>query len=471
MTATELLTNTPLDCFKSYDIRGRVGEEVTEAIFWQIGSAISAVLEPRKVVVGRDCRVSGEALVDAVTGALLTAGVEVIDLGIVGTEEVYFAVDHLSADLGIVVTASHNPATDNGMKLIGVGCRPLNSKVFEEVRRATADLRGAGRVEIGGGKRRRVSLRDNYVGRLLEGVDPSYFDAAHLVTNAGNGVAGPIFDAIIDAIGSAGGSVKSSKLNHEPDGAFPNGVPNPLLASRRGETGEYVLAKQADFGIAWDGDCDRCFLFDDTGNFVDGAYFAAMLADDALLNNPGATVLHDHRVIGPMSHIAHEHGSAAHASRTGHVNMKRGMVASGAVYGGEMSGHHYFKEFMFCDSGMLPWLKILQYLRKKSAKLSEVHAEFLRSFPVSGEINYRAEDIEEVLQSVHDGLASSATATDRFDGLTLVFDRWRLNLRGSKTEPLLRLNLEAGGDRGFLEDMLSKVHRHLLDVGCERVDH
>ena len=468
MTATVTLDGVErLGCFGAYDVRGRAGRRLTEDIARRIGRSVAMVLAARVVVIGRDCRLSGPALSAALTEGLLSEGVSVIDIGVAGTEEVYFAVMHCGACAGIAVTASHNPADENGMKIVGAACRPLSPEDFARISDLaarpwrSASVRGRGRVSS-------KAIRDLYARALVAQTDIDALRPMRIVANAGHGVAGAALDAIAACLAEAGVTLDLQRLNHRPDGRFPKGVPNPLLPERRGETAEAVKAAGADLGIAWDGDFDRCFLFDHTGAFVDGAHLSAVLAADALSGDPMATVLHDARVAWPMIETARRAGGQAVMARTGHVHMKRAMRETGAIYGGEISGHHYFRSFMACDSGMLPWLKVLARLGREKASLCELVADVASAHPVSGEINYAAPSPGAALDAVerHFGIEAS---TDRFDGLTLTAAAWRANLRASSTEPLLRLNIETRGDGALLASLREEVDRVLRSVaGCAR---
>ena len=458
-----------ISCFKTYDIRGRVGRDLTEDIAWCIGLAVADVVAPRHVIVGRDCRTSGAMLLEALTSGLCEGGVDVTDIGMVGTEEVYHAVGHLSADAGIAVTASHNPSGDNGMKIVGHGCKPLTEGAFETLRRqgeaAAVPPRATGK-----GTLRRITLRDVYVRDTLNLVDVARLPSISMVTNAGNGVGGAMFDALVDGLADQGVLLHASRLMHDPDGTFPNGVPTPLLKAQRGVTEAAVREAGAACGVAWDGEADRCFVFDETGTFIDGAHFAALLAGHALSSHPGETVLHDHRSIWPMTDAAAGAGGGACVAKTGHIHMKRAMAETGAIYGGEMSGHHYFRSFMGCDSGMLPWLHLLELLSTKAEPLSAYLSEIVAKHPVSGEMNFRTSAPDAAREGMRRRFADRAVSMDTFDGLSMVFDDWRFNVRSSTTEPLFRLNLEARGNQAVLNERLCDIEQMLVKkLGCEKV--
>ncbi len=429
-----------LSCFKAYDVRGRLGEELNEAVARRIGSAFASVLGASRVVLGRDPRLSSEALAGAVAEGLAAAGAEVLDLGLCGTEEMYFATAHLGAEGGIEVTASHNPMDYNGLKMVGPGAVPLSDAEFAAVRAAAEAAEVAGAPP----RRQAASCRAAYVERLLSFVDVAALRPLHIVVNAGNGAAGPAFDALAGGLAARGAPLRFTRINHAPDGRFPNGIPNPLLPENQPVTAEAVRAAGADLGVAWDGDFDRCFLFDAEGGFVAGEYVVGLLAEVFLAKEPGAAIVHDPRVLWNTEDVVAAAGGRSVLAPTGHAYLKAAMRRTGAVYGGEMSAHHYFRDFMCCDSGMIPWLLVAELMGRTGASLADLLAERRARFPSSGEINFRVGSPKAVMASVEAELAPGAQL-DRTDGLSLAFPDWRLNLRASNTEPLLRLNVEARG--------------------------
>jgi phosphomannomutase len=431
-----------LTCFKAYDIRGRLGVDLDEDIAFRIARAFARVLGARRVVLGRDCRASSQALADAVAAGLVAEGCTVLDLGLCGTEEVYFATTHLGADGGIEVTASHNPMDYNGMKMVRAGSAPVgqDTGLGEMAVLAASDM-GAPR---GGGVVVPTDCRDAYVARVLGFVDMAALRPLHILVNAGNGTAGPTFDAIATALATSGAPLRFTRLHHAPDGTFPNGIPNPLLPENQPVTADAVVAAGADMGVAWDGDFDRCFLFDHTGAFIPGEYIVGLLAEVFLAKEPGATIIHDPRVVlGTRAAIAAAGGQAVQA-RTGHAFLKAALRETGAVYGGEMSAHHYFRDFMACDSGMIPWLLVAELMGRTGLSLADLLAARRAAFPSSGEINFRVADAAACMARVRNAYAGGVV--DEMDGLSLTFADWRFNLRGSNTEPLLRLNVESAGD-------------------------
>jgi phosphomannomutase len=435
-----------LTCFKAYDIRGRLGVDLDEGIAFRIGRAFARVLGANRVVLGRDCRASSAALADAVAAGLMAEGVEVLDLGLCGTEEVYFATAHLGADGGIEVTASHNPMDDNGMKMVRAGAAPVGWDTGLSAMQALAGLDDFG--GMGQGARVTVDCRAAYVDRVLRFVDLGALRPLHILVNAGNGAAGPTFDALADGLAAAGAPLQFTRLHHGPDGSFPNGIPNPLLAQNQPMTANAVAAAGADMGVAWDGDFDRCFLFDHTGAFVPGQYVVGLLAEVFLAKEPGATIVHDPRVVlGTRAAIAQAGGVAVQA-QTGHAFLKQALRDTGAVYGGEMSAHHYFRDFMACDSGMIPWLLVAELLGRTGASLADLLADRRAAYPSSGEINFAVADVAGCIARVR--AAYPRAVLDDLDGLSFNFPDWRFNLRASNTEPLLRLNVESQGDAALV---------------------
>ncbi len=430
-----------LTCFKAYDVRGRLGEELNPDVARQIGWGFASTMGARRVVLGRDPRDSSAVLAAAAAEGMRAAGAEVLDLGLCGTEEMYFATAHLAADGGLEVTASHNPMDYNGLKMVGPGAAPLSDAQFAAVRVAAEAGSGVG-APLGG--MLAVDCRAAYVARVLSFVDVGALRPLKIVVNAGNGAAGPSFDALAEGLAAMGAPLEFVRMHHAPDGAFPNGIPNPLLPENQPVTAEAVRAAGADLGVAWDGDFDRCFLFDAQGGFVAGEYVVGLLAEVFLAKEPGAAIVHDPRVLWNTQDTVARAGGRSVLAPTGHSYLKAAMRRSGAVYGGEMSAHHYFRDFMSCDSGMIPWLLVVELMGRSGRSLSDLLAERRRLFPSSGEINFRVPDPKAIMAEVEAALAEGAVI-DRTDGVSLAFADWRLNLRASNTEPLLRLNVEARG--------------------------
>lgn len=444
----------PLTCFKAYDIRGIVGHDLTPKICHSIGRAFAQTLGARRVVLGRDCRASSGDLMQATAEGLLAAGADVLDLGLCGTEEVYHATSHFGADGGIEITASHNPANYNGMKMVGKGSTPLDPATDLSAIRALAES-GAFRPALPGKLHPATGARDAYVAHVLGMVSFAAFKPLTILVNAGNGAAGPTFDALAAAMPQT--DLRFVRINHTPDGHFPNGVPNPQLVQNQAMTADAVVAAQADLGVAWDGDFDRCFLFDHTGAFVPGEYIVGLLTQAFLARDPGSAIAYEPRVIWNTEEIIAKGAGRGVLSRTGHSHMKHALRAHGAVYGGEMSAHHYFRDFMYCDSGMIPWLMVVELMGRTGKSLAELVAPSVAAFPSSGEINFALADPKAAVARVRAALANRALAIDETDGLSLTFPEWRLNLRHSNTEPLLRLNVEARGSRALVDDAVARI--------------
>jgi len=445
-----------LTCFKSYDIRGRLGSELNEDIAYDIAAAIADIRGPKTVVLGNDSRESSAALKAALRRGLTDMGVDVLDIGMCGTEEVYFATTHLSADLGIEVTASHNPIDYNGMKIVGPGSRPLDPATEMDSLRQRAEA-GGFVPALKKGSVQRVNPRADYAAKVLSFIDISKLKPLKILVNAGNGTAGPTFDVIKAQLHAAKAPLEFVEMDHMPDSAFPNGIPNPLLEENRPRTSAAVRQCGADFGVAWDGDFDRCFFFDQTGAFIDGYYIVGLLAQQALSARPGAAIIHDPRLIWDTTELVEQAGGRAVQSRVGHAFIKAKMHETGAVYGGEMSAHHYFRDFMNCDSGMIPWLLIAELVSRKNAPLRELVASRKARFPTSGEQNFTIAEPAEALKKVEAVLGLEALEISRADGLSLDFGQWRLNLRPSGTEPLVRLNIESRGDAALVAKQLARV--------------
>ncbi|WP_417625776.1 phosphomannomutase [Pararhodobacter aggregans] len=433
----------PMTCFKAYDIRGKLGEDLDEGIAHAIGRAFAEALGARRVVLGRDIRASSESLAAAVAEGLVTQGVEVLDLGLSGTEEMYFATSRFAADGGICVTASHNPMDYNGMKMVKAGSAPLDPATDLASVKALAESGTFAPAAQPGRVIPAEGARDTYVERVLSFVDIPALRPLRLLVNAGNGAAGPTFDAIMTALEAQGAPLTVMRMHHRPDGSFPNGIPNPLLDENQPATAEAVRAAGADLGIAWDGDFDRCFFFDAEGRFVPGEYLVGLLAEAFLAKEPGAKIVHDPRVIWNTLDVVSAAGGQAIQSRTGHAFIKQTMRETGAVYGGEMSAHHYFRDFVACDSGMIPWLLVVELMGRRGQTLAQMIDARRAAFPSSGEINFRVADTAAAIARVEAAFAPGALSRDDTDGLSLCFTEWRLNLRASNTEPLLRLNVES----------------------------
>ncbi|MBF7081596.1 phosphomannomutase [Desulfallas sp. Bu1-1] len=442
------------NAFKAYDIRGRVPEELNEEVAYRIGRAYVELFKTGKVAVGYDVRLSSPALAAALARGLADGGCDVIELGLCGTEQVYFAAFHLELDGGIMVTASHNPREYNGMKLVRSGARPVSGDSgLQELEELVVNGSFKSGTSLFGptGSCKQVNIKEAYVRHLLSYIDSSALSPLKVVVNAGNGCAGPVIDALEPHL-----PFQFIKVNHEPDGSFPNGVPNPLLPENREATARAVRETGADAGIAWDGDFDRCFFFDERGNFIEGYYIVGLLARAFLHRYPGAKIIHDPRLTWNTIELVREAGGVPVLCKTGHAFIKERMRLEDAVYGGEMSAHHYFRDFAYCDSGMIPWLLILEIMSREGKPLSQLVGERVNRYPVSGEINRRVADPGEIMRLVEQRFARGV-AIDRTDGLSVEFADWRFNLRMSNTEPVLRLNVETKGDPSLLRQKTGEL--------------
>lgn len=438
---------TELTCFKAYDIRGRVPDELNEDIAERIGRAFAAVVTPKKVVIGHDIRLTSVAIKTAVTKGLMAAGVDVHDIGLCGTEEIYHATFAGGYDGGIAITASHNPKDYNGMKFVREGSQPISGDTGLFDIKALAEA-GTFTDAATPGTRTEVDFDNEYKSHLLSYVDAEVFKPLKVVVNAGNGGAGRVIDLLESSL-----PFEFIKVHHEPNGEFPNGVPNPLLEENRTPTIEAIREHGADLGLAWDGDFDRCFFFDENGRFIEGYYVVGMLAAAFLAKHPeGTRIVHDPRLTWNTIDLVESAKGVPVQCKTGHAFIKERMRLEDAVYGGEMSAHHYFRDFAYCDSGMIPWLLTAELMCKQNIKLSELVDERMTRFPVSGEINRTIADPAALLTSVEAHFSGDAEAVEHVDGLSMTFAQWRFSLRMSNTEPVVRLNVESRGDTALMEE-------------------
>ncbi|MDH3588490.1 MAG: phosphomannomutase [Gammaproteobacteria bacterium] len=436
-----------LTCFKAYDVRGQIPNELNEDVVYRIGRAYVEFLDPKRVVIGHDVRESSRLFSEVLARALAEGGADVYDIGLCGTEEVYFATFHENMDGGIMITASHNPADYNGLKFVREQSRPISADTgLQDIRRIAE--RGNFTDPKDTGKRSDLDTASAYVEHLWRYVDRNRLRPLRVVVNAGNGGAGKIVDLLEPHL-----PLEFIKVHHEPDGTFPNGIPNPLLPENRNATAEAVLDAGADLGVAWDGDYDRCFLFDEKGQFIEGYYIVGLLAASFLSRaaGKGSAIVHDPRLVWNTIDIVAELGGKTVQSKSGHSFIKEKMREVDAVYGGEMSAHHYFRDFAYCDSGMIPWLLIAQMMSEEGRPLSAMVAERIARYPASGEINRRLADPPATIARVREKYRPDALSEDLTDGISLEFADWRFNLRSSNTEPLVRLNVESKGDRALME--------------------
>jgi phosphomannomutase len=443
------------DAFKAYDIRGRVPDELNEEVTYRIGWAFVDLFAAKTVVVGRDVRLSSESLTKALIRGFTDRGCRVIDIGLCGTEMVYFATSHLKADGGIMVTASHNPMDYNGLKLVRKDSKPISGDtglrdLEEQV--VTGDFSRDKCTNISKGKVEEYDVMKEYVQHLLTYIDVAALKPLKIVVNSGNGCAGPALDALEMYL-----PVEFIKVYHEPDGTFPHGIPNPLLVENREATANAVRDSGADFGIAWDGDFDRCFLFDEQGNFIEGYYIVGCLAEAFLRRYAGAKIIHDPRLTWNTIEMVQEAGGIPVLCKTGHAFIKERMRQEDAIYGGEMSAHHYFRDFAYCDSGMIPWLLVAENISVSGKPLSQLVGARMKKFPVSGEINRKVKNARMVVAEIEKQFVTQGTIVDYTDGLSVEYDDWRFNLRMSNTEPLIRLNVESRGDADLMQEKTEEL--------------
>ncbi|MGR6980630.1 phosphomannomutase CpsG [Testudinibacter sp. P27/CKL/0425] len=448
---------TKLTCFKAYDVRGRLGDELNTDIVYRIGRAFGQFLQPKNVVVGGDVRLSSKELKSALTNGLLDSGVDVIDLGLTGTEEVYFATSFLQVDGGIEVTASHNPMNYNGLKFVRAGSRPISSDSgLGDIQRLAEENNFPEVAKRG--EYKQLSVLKEYVDHLLTYINLDNFNKLlKLVINSGNGAAGHVIDELEARFKEKAPLVSFIKVHNEPDGNFPHGIPNPILHENRQDTIDAVLANKADMGIAFDGDFDRCFLFDENATFIEGYYIVGLLGQAFLAKNPGAKIILDPRLMWNTVELVEQMGGEAVVSKSGHSFIKEKMRAVDAIYGGEMSAHHYFRDFFYCDSGMIPWLLAAELLCTTGKTLGQLVGDRLNAYPSPGEINSKLEDAKTAIARVRKFYEKDAIAVDEMDGISIEYPNWRFNLRSSNTEPVVRLNLETRGDRALMEEKTAEI--------------
>ncbi len=479
--ATKLSPIT-INSFKAYDIRGELGVNLDEAIAYRIGRAFAEILYKKyntsadtsdlkklkpAIAIGSDIRHSSEQLKQATIVGILDAGVDVIDLGMTGTEEVYFATSHYQVLGGIEVTASHNPINYNGLKLVKEHSKPISADDGLAEIQALAESGDFSKVEQKG-ELQLLTDKSAYIDHLIDFIDIKKLKPLTIVINSGNGSAGPVVDLLVDKLAQANAPIEVIKLHHQPDGSFPNGIPNPMILANRESTRQAVLEHKANLGIAFDGDFDRCFLFDEQGEFVDGSYVVGMLAQAFLNKYPNESIVYDPRVIYNTEAVIKEHDGKAVISKSGHSFIKQIMRESGAVYGGEMSAHHYFRDFFYCDSGMIPWLLTIELLSITGKSLSELVDGYISAYPSSGELNFHltTHDAPTIINDIEAKFSSEQPSKSTLDGLSLDFGDWRFNLRASNTEPLIRLNIESRGDEALLKAKTTEIEQWLAAQGA-----
>ncbi len=454
-----------ITAFKAYDLRGRIPNELNEDIAYRVARGYAQFLAPKRICVGRDIRLSSDALAKSVIQGLVDSGVDVVDIGLCGTEGVYFATFALGLDGGIMVTASHNPPDYNGMKFVREGSRPISGDTGLKDIRAFAEAQNFP-SPTQPGTVTHIDTGPAYIQHLLSYVDLTKLKPIKIVCNAGNGGAGLVVDKLEPHL-----PFQFIKMNHLPDGTFPHGVPNPMLEQNRAPVAEAVVREGADIGIAWDGDYDRCFFFDHEGTFIEGYYIVGLLASVFLERSKGAAIVHDPRLTWNTIDIVQKHGGRVVQCKSGHAFIKATMRDVDAAYGGEMSAHHYFRDFAYCDSGMIPWLVLAQVISESGKSLAQLVGERMQAFPASGEINMRVPDGPAAIAALEAHYLPSSKVQDYTDGVSLEFDQWRLNLRSSNTEPLIRLNVESRGDSALMKAKTEEILAFLGALGAVAADH
>ncbi len=436
--------------FKAYDVRGVYPDELDEEGAYAVGRAYVEHFRPKRIAVGRDMRLSSPTMSAALIEGAVDGGAEVLDLGLVGTEMVYFAVGELGLDGGVCVTASHNPKQYTGMKIVREGALPVGGES------GLLDVRDRALQAFDPpGKRGQAVAKDiwgGFVEKVLSFVDVGAIEPLKVVVDAANGMAGAMLPPVLERL-----PIEAVRCYFEPDGSFPNHEPNPLLPENR----EFIVAKtleeRADLGVAYDGDADRCFFVDDTGEFVPGDFVTALLAESILQKEGGGSVIYDVRASRAVPQTIERAGGTALMNRVGHAYIKHRMREEGAVFGGEVSAHYYFRDFSQADSGVVPFLLLLELISKRGRKLSELLAPYRERFFLTGEINTPVADVAGKLQELREHYADG-TVTD-LDGISVDYDDWHFNVRPSNTEPLLRLNLEA-----FSEEQMERKRDEVLDL-------
>ena len=442
-----------ISSFKAYDIRGQLPHEINPEIAYRVGNATAEYLSAKKMILGRDIRASSKELSESMASGLMDAGVDVIDIGECGTENVYYATGELKSCGGVMVTASHNPSDYNGFKIVSENAKPISSetglldirKIAESDKRLISELRG---------NLEQRDLNQSYVKKVLSFIDPDSLSKLKVVMNPGNGGAGVYAELI-----SKNMPIEIIKQNFDPDSSFPNGIPNPMLEENRASTSQVVIDNKADVGIAWDGDFDRCFFFDEKGNFIEGYYLVGLLAKSFLIKNRNERVIYDPRLTWNTIDVVERYDGDAIQCQSGHSFIKKSMRDNDAVYGGEMSAHHYFRDFYYCDSGMIPWLLILEMISEEKMPLSQMIQKYRERYPVSGEINLKVNNTKTIIDSIKEYYLDDALGVDETDGVGMEFEKWRFNLRASNTEPLIRLNVESNSN----ESLMNEKTRELVD--------
>lgn len=454
-----------LTCFKAYDIRSPIGPDLNEDIFYRIGRAVCEHLRAKNIVIGHDARATSPIFANILKNASLDSDVNVLDIGLAGTEEVYWAVKEFRASAGMMVTASHNPINYNGIKIVKYGSEPLDSKIdFQPIKKITERNQFKSINQKGSLYDFKTSARQKYTEKIISFVDHRSLKPLKIVVNSGNGAAGPSFDRIVKKLHTLGVQTNFVLVNHNPDSNFPKGVPNPLLKENQRETSFEIIKNKADFGVAFDGDFDRCFFFDETGSFVSGEQIVALIASIFISKEQGARVVHDGRVIWNISEKIKSNQGISIIAKVGHNFMKQAMRENEAIYGGEISAHHYFRDFAYCDSGMIPFLILWEILSKSKTTFSRLINNEKIKFLSSGEINFTVEDPDMCFNLIREYYLDLSNNYTEFDGLSFTFDKWRFNVRKSNTEPLIRLNIETKGSQDILLQKIEELSRIIKNV-------
>ncbi|MDC0189174.1 phosphomannomutase [Gammaproteobacteria bacterium] len=445
-----------ISCFKAYDVRGRIPTELNQEVAFKIGVAIASYFSTQSVVIGYDVRPSSLEILDALAKGIQSQQSEVMSIGLCGTEEIYFATNYLDSDAGVMITASHNPADYNGLKIVGAGAKPVSmDSGLGEIKSIAESVSYDDSIDL---KLKEINIRDQYLDKILSFVNTESIKPLHVVTNAGNGCAGPVINALESRL-----PITFTKIQNEPDGLFPNGIPNPLLVENRQVTSKAVIEHEADLGIAWDGDFDRCFFFDANGQFIENYYLIGLLSEQLLQVNPKDHIVHDPRLVWNTREEVMRANGIPDQSKAGHSFIKEIMRANKAVYGGEMSGHHYFRDFYYSDSGMIPWLLLLEKISNAGQTLTDLVSERIERYPVSGEINTEVKNPKILLEKIKEHYLPFDPIIDDIDGYSFEFSDWRFNLRMSNTEPLVRLNVESRANKTLMqkktEEILKLINR------------
>lgn len=455
-----------LSAFKAYDIRGRIPDELNPELVYQVGRAYAAFIKPKQVCVGRDIRLTSDQFAKELIRGLTDSGVDVVDIGLCGTEGVYFATFHYKLDGGVMVTASHNPPDYNGLKLVREQSKPIGSDTgLKDI----AAMISSGKLPPMAAVKGKVTHLDSskeYIDHLMGYVNRKALRKLKVVVDAGNGGAGLSVDKLEPHL-----PFEFIKVRHNPDGTFPQGVPNPMLEENRGPTLEALRKSGADVGIAWDGDYDRCFFYDSKGSFIEGYYIVGLLAESFLAKQPGARIVYDPRLTWNTIDTVTRLGGKPVMSKSGHAFIKQKMREVDGSYGGEMSAHHYFRDFSYCDSGMIPWLLVLERVCESGKSLDELVAARIKAFPSSGEINRKLPDAKKVLAEAEARYGKGAEVVDHTDGLSVDYKNWRFNVRASNTEPLVRLNVESRGDEALMREKTAELLAFMDSMGAVKANH